>query len=160
VTGLNPTGAVITDAAGNPIAGAAQADLQLQIKVPTGLTVSSISATTPNGSTILNSGDIVSINLVTSEVVYVSGQPTLQLNDGNVAYYTGGSGTNSLSFSYNIAPQDNTPDLMVTGLILSSAARSNLPATIQDSAGVELSGPVQADLQLQIIGIDNSGPRP
>ena len=37
-----------------------------------------------------------------SEAVTVTGTPTLTLNDGGTATYTGGSGTNALTFSYTV----------------------------------------------------------
>ena len=36
-------------------------------------------------------------------------RPTLTLNDGGTATYTGGSGTNALTFSYTVAAGQNTP---------------------------------------------------
>ena len=38
----------------------------------------------------------------------VTGTPTLTLNDGGTATYTGGSGTNALTFSYTVAAGQNT----------------------------------------------------
>ena len=43
-----------------------------------------------------------------SEVVTVSGTPTLTLNDGGTATYTSGSGTDALTFSY-IVSAEQTP---------------------------------------------------
>ena len=37
------------------------------------------------------------------------GTPTLTLNDGGTATYTGGSGTNALTFSYTVAPGRTPP---------------------------------------------------
>ena len=37
------------------------------------------------------------------------GTPTLTLNDGGTATYTGGSGTNALTFSYTVAPARTPP---------------------------------------------------
>ena len=78
----------------------------------------------------------------------MTGKPTLQLNDGEVAGYTGGSGTNTLTFAYAVqtgAPGDNVADLQVTGLNLPSGS------SIVDSNGNNLSsGSVTADLSIQI----------
>ncbi len=47
-----------------------------------------------------------------SEAVTVAGgTPTLTLNDGGTATYTGGSGTNALNFSYTVAAGQNTASL-------------------------------------------------
>ena len=56
------------------------------------------------------------------------GTPTLTLNDGGTATYTGGSGTNALTFSYTVAAGQNTADLAVTAVNLNSA-------TVKDGAG-------------------------
>ena len=42
------------------------------------------------------------------------GTPTLTLNDGGTATYSGGSGTSALTFSYTVAAGQNTADLAVT----------------------------------------------
>ena len=42
-----------------------------------------------------------------TEVVTVTGTPTLSLNDGGTATYTGGSGTGALTFSYTVAGTDS-----------------------------------------------------
>src|SRR5262249_23985758 len=69
------------------------------------------------------------LTLNLSEVVTVGGgTPTLTLNDGGVATYTGGSGTNALIFSYTVAAGQNTSDLAVTAVNLNSA-------TVHDGAG-------------------------
>ena len=50
----------------------------------------------------------LTVNL--SEAVTVAGgTPTLTLNDGGIASYTGGSGSNALTFSYTVAAGQNTP---------------------------------------------------
>ena len=107
-------------------------------------TVTSISATTDNKATDVNAGHLVTITVDTSEVVNVTGTPTLQLNDNEVATYSTGSGTNTLTFTYTVQPGDNVADLQVTGLNLPSGA------TIQDAAGNNLSGSVRGDLGIQI----------
>ena len=56
------------------------------------------------------------------------GTPTLTLNDGGTATYSGGSGTSALTFSYTVAAGQNTADLAVT------AVNAN-GATIADGAG-------------------------
>ena len=53
----------------------------------------------------------MTLTLNLSEAVTVAGgTPTLTLNDGGTATYTGGSGTSALTFSYTVAP-DRTPPL-------------------------------------------------
>ena len=106
--------------------------------------VTSVAAITDNGATDLNADHVVTITVKTSAVVNVTGIPTLQLNDNEVATYSTGSGTNTLTFIYTVQPNDNIADLHVTGINLPSGA------TIQDAAGNNLSGSVTGDLGLQI----------
>ena len=102
-------------------------------------------ATTDDGAVEVGIGHVVTITLKTAEVETVTGTPTLQLNDNDVAIYVGGSGTNTLQFSYVVQPGDNTSDLQVTGL--------NLPAgaTIEDPYGNIMPNNVAADLGLQVV---------
>ena len=58
------------------------------------------------------------------------GTPTLTLNDGGTASYTGGSGGTALTFSYTVAAGQNTADLTVTSFNLNGAtsgAAGNAP---------------------------------
>ena len=102
---LSLNGATITGATGNAadLSGAdgynPAGTLQIDTTAPT---LSSITAVTDNGLKDLNAGRVVTITVGTSEVVNVSGIPTLQLNDNEVATYTGGTGTNTLTFAYTV----------------------------------------------------------
>ena len=83
------------------------------------------------GSGIENVGDTITLTLDLSEAVTVVGTPTLSLNDGGTATYTGGSGpTNALTFSYTVKPTDST----VAALAITQV---NLPpgASIKDGGG-------------------------
>lgn len=63
-------------------------------------------------------GDTVTIQVRFSEAVTVTGTPSLQLETGATdrnATYTGGSGTDTLSFSYTVQAGDLSGDLDVTG---------------------------------------------
>jgi len=130
-----------TDAAGN--IGISNAVIyNLQTTPPP--TISSLTATTDTGIPYVNAGHVVTITMTTSEAVTVTGVPTLQLNDNEVAAYTFGSGSNTLSFSYVAQTGDNVADLQVTGL--------NLPtgASILDGNGNSLVGSVTSDLGIQV----------
>jgi hypothetical protein len=107
-------------------------------------TVTAISAVTDNIATDVNAGNLITITMITSEVVTVTGTPTLQLNDNEVATYTKGTGTNTLTFTYTVQHGDNVADLLVTGFNLPSGA------TIQDAAGNNLSGSLTGNLGIQI----------
>ena len=76
-------------------------------------------ASAPAGS--YSSGNTITLTLYASEAVTVSGTPTLALNDGGTATYTGGTGTNALTFSYTVAAGQNTADLAATAVNLNGA---------------------------------------
>ena len=71
-------------------------------------------------------------------------RPTLTLNDGGTATYTGGSGSNALTFSYTVAAGQNTASLAATAVNLNSA-------TINDGAGNAAN--------LSLSGLTQSGPQ-
>src|SRR5262245_66575756 len=83
-----------------------------------------------------------------SEVVTVAGGvPTLSLNNGGTASYTGGSGSTALTFSYTVGAGDDTSDLAVTAFNLNGATVSD-GAEIGGaawSAGVKKTVTVQID---------------
>jgi len=107
----------------------------------------SVTVATDDGSPEVGIGHVVTITLNASTAETVTGTPTLQLNDNEVAVYVGGSGSNALQFSYTVQPGDNISDLQVTGL--------NLPngATIHDASGKPFSTAVTADLGVQVVTI-------
>src|SRR5207302_2426771 len=63
-----------------------------------------------------------------SAVTVAGGTPTLTLNDGGTATYTGGSGSNALTFSYTVAAGQNTAALAATAVNLNGA-------TVKDGSG-------------------------
>ncbi len=73
------------------------------------------------------------------------GTPTLTLNDGGIATYSGGSGTSALTFSYTVGAGQNTAALTATAVNLNAA-------TITDGAGnaanLSLSGLTQTGPQI------------
>ena len=106
-----------------------------------------------NGSGDLYTGMTATLTLTLSEAVTVAGGTlTLTLNDGGTATYTGGSGTDALTFSYTVAAGQNTSNLTVTAVNLNSA-------TVKDGAGnaanLSLTGLTQTGLQ-----IDTTSPAP
>jgi hypothetical protein len=60
--------------------------------------------------------------------VTVVGTPYLSLNDGGKAFYTNGSGSSTLTFTYTVVAGQNTTDLAVTGV-------STNGGSIRDGAG-------------------------
>ncbi|HEX4052940.1 MAG TPA: Ig-like domain-containing protein, partial [Tepidisphaeraceae bacterium] len=114
---------------------ASETDIDGNISVPTNVlsltvnatppTISSIGVSSPSG-TDLNAGKTVSFTVNVSEAVVVSETPLLTLNDNESATYTGGSGTQALTFSYTVQTGDNTGDLQVTGINLNGGSISTL----------------------------------
>ena len=133
---MNLNGSTVQDGAGNAanlsITGLSQGSPQIDTTTPT---VSSVTA--PAGD--YDAGKVLMLTLNMSEAVtVVGGAPTLTLNDGGTATYTGGSGTSALTFSYTVAAGQNTNGLAATAVNLNGA-------TIEDGAGnvasFSLSGP-------------------
>ena len=103
-------------------------------------------AAAPSGN--YTTGNTLTLTLYMSEAVTVSGTPTVTLNDGGTATYTGGTGTNALTFSYTVANGQNTSALAVTAVNGTIADldghalnTSNLPATFAGVAVGTSTGP-------------------
>ena len=82
-----------------------------------------------SGNGDLNAGHVVTLTVNMSEVVTVAGGiPTLSLNNGGIASYNGGSGSNALTFSYTVGAGQDINDLAVASFNLNGA-------TVSDAAG-------------------------
>jgi VCBS repeat-containing protein len=165
---LNLVGSGLTDAAGNALQNASLASLGSQA-VDT-LAANVVSVTTSgskvaiDGAGTLNSGDTVTFTVNTSEIVTVTGSPSLVLNnksnatDPASASYVSGSGTNALVFSYTVPSSAiaSTTDLSVSAVNMTSA-------TIKDAAGNNLifsaAGYNPAGI-LAVSATNNQNPRP
>ncbi len=91
-----------------------------------------------------------------SEAVTVNttgGTPTLTLNDGGVATYTGGSGTSALTFSYTVGAGQNTADLAVTAYNANGGTISNGAGTAATMTGAvtNQAGTLQIDTTTPVI---------
>jgi len=131
--------------------GGAAADLSGAVTNPAGVlqidtsaapTVTSLVASGSGitaGAGDLHAGAVVTLTANLSQAVNVSGgTPTLLLNDGGVATYTGGSGSTALTFSYTVAAGQNTPDLAVTTVQLNGATVGTGIPTITPGSGQSL----------------------
>ena len=70
-----------------------------------------ISASSPNPNGIYHVGDSIDITVTFNNPVNVLGEPELALNSGGVATFFDGSGTDTLTFTYTVAPGDSATDL-------------------------------------------------
>jgi hypothetical protein len=139
--GLQTVVASETNSAGNT--GTASLTFTLDTKAPAVTAVSVAAA----GSD-LAAGQTVQITLTLTEAVKVTGTPTLTLNDGGVASYLSGSGTNALVFKYTVANGQNSAALAVTGSSLPGGAGitdiAGNNANLSGAAG-SLAGTIQID---------------
>ncbi len=74
--------------------------------------------TAPKADGTYGAGETITITVSFSQAVTVTGMPQLTLETGTTDRtidYTGGSGTQTLSFSYTVQPGDSSGDLDVTG---------------------------------------------
>ncbi|MFC0242598.1 family 16 glycosylhydrolase [Rhodopseudomonas telluris] len=104
-------------------------------------------ATALPGTGVEHVGDKIALTLAFDEAVTVSGKPTLSLNDGSVATYVSGSGTDKLVFSTTVAATDrSTSALAITGVNLTNGA------SIKDAGGLaaNLAGAVKTFAGLSV----------
>jgi hypothetical protein len=121
---LTPNGGTITDGGGNaavltlPAPGAAGslgANTALIINAAaTGVSVTNVTSSTPNGIYGIGRTGSATIRIQVnfSGVVNVtSGRPQLSLNNGGTAFYTSGSGSSTLTFTYTVGSRDQSTTL-------------------------------------------------
>ena len=113
----------VIDAAGNT------ADQPFNITVFVGPAVTAISTTESPNSTFQTGGSIHITVKFTSSVT-VTGTPQLALNDGGVANYSSGSGSDTLTFLYTVGAGEKTAHLDYT----STSALSLNGGTIMDAS--------------------------
>jgi hypothetical protein len=132
-------------------------------------TVLNVTSTAANGS--YKVGNVIPITVEFSEVVNVIGTPQLRLETGSsdavseLADYSSGTGTNTLTFDYTVAWDHTTPDLdyvATTSLALSdpNPGYSWYKDTKGNATGVTISGNyayvANSDAGLAIIDISDS----
>ncbi|WP_167386908.1 Ig-like domain-containing protein [Bradyrhizobium mercantei] len=84
--------------------------------------IASVTADTTGHLTTLNAGKVVTVTVNFSNTVSVTGVPELLLNDGKVATYVSGSGSQALVFSYTVQDGDSTSDLQIQSLSLNGGS--------------------------------------
>ncbi len=137
-----------TDATDDTSAASAPLAVTVDTVAPAVSSVAASGSGITNGTGDLNAGHVVTLTVTLSEAVtVVGGTPTLKLNDGGTATYTGGSGSNALTFSYTVAAGDNTADLAVTAVNLNAASVTDAAgnAAVLTAAVTTLAGTLQID---------------
>ncbi len=110
----------------------------------TAATVTSVSASTANGSYTLS--NVIAVTVIFNEVVNVTGTPTLTLETGatdRTASYASGSGTATLTFNYTVQAGDvssdldyvNTTSLALSGGTIKDVATNNATLTLPAPGG-------------------------
>lgn len=135
-------GATMRDVSGNnadltPANGYAPAGvLIVDTTAPTIVSMAVTGAGITSGSGSVSTGAVVTISDTFSETVnVVGGTPSLALNDGGVATYISGSGTNVLAFSYTVVSGQNTPELTVTAFNLNGSTIRDVATNNANTAG-------------------------
>src|SRR5205085_1495348 len=104
-----------------------------------------------NGSGNVSTGQVVTLTVNLSEAVTVNtsgGTPTLTLNDGGTASYTGGSGSTALTFSYTVAAGQTTADLAISSFNLNGATingGNGIAANLTGATNSNPAGTLQID---------------
>jgi len=131
---LSANGGVLQDAAGNnalttlnSVGSTAAVNVDGTSPSVTGVSASTADGAYGSGATIT-----IVVDFSTAVVVDTSGgTPALALDNGGSAIYIGGSGSNTLTFSYTVAAGQNSADLDYG----SSGALALNAATIRDAGG-------------------------
>lgn len=130
--------------------------INIDTEVPT---VESFSSTAADGW--YNAGKMIQITMTCSEIVNVTGKPTLSLSSGGEATYLSGSGSKNIVFVYNVAAGNSTgtsKSLKVTGVsgTIQDIAKNDLSSSLPShdfECGIDTAAPKK----LTIGGITNGG---
>ncbi|MFO1369154.1 MAG: Ig-like domain-containing protein [Marinagarivorans sp.] len=109
-------------------------------------TVSSVSASTANGT--YKVGDTVSVQVNFSEAVTVTGTPQLTLETGSTdraVNYASGSGTTALTFTYTVQAGDTSADLDYTGTTALALNSGTIKDAANNNATLTLASPGAAN---------------
>jgi hypothetical protein len=134
--------------------------IENQPSTTAGPTISSITSSPSSGS-VVTAGHSVTFTVTFSAPVTVNlagGLPLLTLNDNEAASYTGGSGTNALTFVYNVSPGDQASDLQVTGLTIPNGSGiANLAGTAAVTTGATENTGLQINTAAPTVTITTTG---
>ncbi len=148
ITGVSLNGGAVVNGAGAAATAGAIlttfTGLQIDTSTPA---VTKVVASPGTGTEV--PGNTITLTLDMSEAVTVTGKPTLTLNDGGTATYTGGSGTNALTFSYTVGSSDSAESaLAITGanlnggsIVNGAGAAANLSGAATTLTGLAIDPP-------------------
>jgi hypothetical protein len=144
-TSVNPDGATIIDNAGHSanlsLIGLTQSGPQIDTTIPV---VTAVIEQPATGTLNAGKSDVITLDF-DGPVTVAGGIPSLALNDGGKATYSGGSGSSALTFNYTVASTDSSvASLAATSVNLNGA-------TIIDAAG--------NTANLSLVGLTQSGPQ-
>ena len=99
-------------------------------------TVTNVTSSASNGT--YGTGALISLQVVFSQNVIVTGTPQLAVNSGATATYASGSGTNTLTFTYTVSAGESSADLdevattslTLNGGTIKDAASNNATLTL------------------------------
>jgi hypothetical protein len=120
----------------SPAAGGSLVATTLIVIDTTAPTVANVTSSTANGT--YTTGQSISIQVLFSKTVNVTGTPELLLNSGGTASYSSGSGTSTLTFTYTVGAGDtgahldcaSTGALTLNGGAIRDAALHNAVLTL------------------------------
>ena len=91
-----------------------------------------VTASPSSGS--IGVGSSISISVHFNKAITVTGIPTLSLNNGGTASYTGGNGTSELVFTYTVGAKDTSQaNLAITGIVPYATTFPNQENPISES---------------------------
>jgi class 3 adenylate cyclase len=137
---------IVASAANAGGTGTATLNFTLDRSAPSVSSIAASGSGITNGSGVLAAGNTVTLTVNMSEAVTVTGSPTLTLNDGGTATYTGGSGSAALTFTHTVASGQNTSDLAISSFNLNGGAVSDLAgnaATLTGATNYNPTGTLQ-----------------
>ncbi|MDP4076332.1 DUF4347 domain-containing protein [Acidovorax sp. A1169] len=142
---LKSSGTGIRDTSSNAIPGGYTSG-QLYTIDNTAPAVASVNSSTANGT--YKAGDSVSIRVIFSETVIVTGTPQLTLETGatdQVVNYASGSGTSTLTFTYTVQAGDTTADLDYVGTTALALNGGSIKDAVGNASTLTLAAPGAAN---------------
>ncbi|MBE9099294.1 hypothetical protein [Vacuolonema iberomarrocanum] len=128
-------GAVLTDVADNQVEATLPTPPDNQTFVVENTLPTVTDVTSAIADDTYGVGEEIDITITFSEVVFVTGAPTLTLNSGGTADYLQGDGTDTLTFRYTVADGENSADLdyaSTSALTLNGGSISDLATNSAD----------------------------